>query len=288
MENLSLEKAALVLEGGGLRGAFSSGVLRRFVDEKLYFAYVIGVSMGACNAANYLSLQPERNRIVNTRYVRDKRYLSYRRLFRGGDLFGMDFIFREIPNRLIPFDLQTFLANPMRGITAVTDCVTGEAVYFDKNELGPNYLTVLKASSSLPFIAKPVEYRGRLFMDGGLADSVPVRHAESEGWKKQVVILTRPAGYRKKPSRLPGFLLYRYRKFPGLVRNLKNRYRNYNETMDYIEEREARGEFFVIRPLDEPPAGRVERNIAKIYLTYDKGYSTAHNCFEKLKEFLNA
>ncbi|MDR3200261.1 MAG: patatin family protein [Spirochaetales bacterium] len=286
MENLNLENAALVLEGGGLRGTFSSGVLRRFVDDKLYFAYVIGVSMGACNAANYVALQPERNRLVNTRYVKDSRYISYRRLFSGGDLFGMDFIFREIPGRLIPFDFETFLANPMRCVTVVSDCVTGEALYYEKSELGDDYLEVLKASSSLPFIAKAVPYKGRFLMDGGLADSIPVRRAAAEGWKKIVVILTRPKGYRKKPSRLPGFLLRGYRKFPGLLRNIENRYKDYNETMDYIEEREGRGEIFVIRPDVDPPAGRVERNVAKIYLTYDQGYAAACARFGGLLEYV--
>jgi len=286
METLKLENAALVLEGGGLRGAFSSGALRRFVDDKLYFAYVIGVSMGACNAANYVSLQPERNRIVNTRYIRDSRYISYRRLLFGGDLFGMNFIFDDLPNRLVPFDQKTFLENPMRCITGVTDCVTGQALYYDKNDLGGDYLVVLKASSSLPFIAKPVEYKGRFLMDGGLADSIPVRRAAEDGWKKRVVILTRPKAYRKKPSRLPGFLLMRYRKFPGLVRNLQTRYIHYNETVDYIEAAESRGEIFVIRPDAEPPAGRVERDPAKIHLAYDQGYAAASACFEKLLEYL--
>ena len=285
-ETLKPENAALVLEGGGLRGAFSSGVLRRFVDDKLYFAYVIGVSMGACNAANYVSLQLERNRIVNTRYIRDSRYISYRRLFLGGDLFGMNFIFDDLPNRLVPFDQKTFLENPVRCVTGVTDCVTGEALYYDKNELGGDYLVVLKASSSLPFIAKPVEYRGRFLMDGGLADSIPVRRAADEGWKKRVVILTRPRGYRKKPSRLPGFLLMRYRRFPGLLRNIAARYMRYNETLDYIEALEERGEIFVIQPEEEPLAGRVERNPAKIYLTYDQGYAAASARFEELLAYL--
>jgi predicted patatin/cPLA2 family phospholipase len=286
--DFGLEEAALILEGGGLRGSFTSGVLRRFVDDKLYFACVIGVSMGACNAANYLSLQPERNRIVNTRYVRDRRYLSYLRLLTGGDLFGMDFIFRELPEKLVPFDMETFLANPARCLTTVTDCVTGEALYYEKTELDGDYLTVLKASSSLPFIAKPVEYGGRMLMDGGLADSVPVRRALEDGWKKRVVVLTRPAGYRKKPSNLPGIFLRGYRAFPGLLKNLKERYLRYNETVDYIEELESRGEIFVIRPAEDLPAGRVERDTGRIYLTYDLGYAAADANFGKLREYLRA
>ncbi|MCL2720999.1 MAG: patatin family protein [Treponema sp.] len=286
MENLKLTNAALVLEGGGLRGTFTSGVLRRFTDDKLYFKYVIGVSMGACNAANYVSLQPERNRIVNTRYVRDSRYISYRRLFFGGDLFGMNFIFSEIPNKLIPYDLKTFLDNPMRCITVATDCLTGNALYFDKNDLGSDYLTVLKAASSLPFFAKPVEYGGTTLMDGGLSDAIPVRRAADDGFKKRVVILTRQKGYRKKPSRMPKFMLNRYKKLSGLLQNMETQYSRYNETIDHIEELEVKGEIFVIRPDTPPAAGRVERNVTKIYQTYDQGYKTACKCFSQLLEYL--
>ena len=286
MEKLKLENAALVLEGGGLRGTFSSGVLRRFVDDKLYFAYVSGVSMGACNAANYISLQPERNRIVNTRYVRDSRYISYRRLLLGGDLFGMNFIFNDLPNRLIPFDQETFMKSPVRCITVVTDCITGEPLYYDKNDLGSDYLEVLKASCSLPFIAKPVKYKGKILMDGGLSDSIPVRRAADDGYKKCVVILTRQRGYRKKPSSLSGLLNFYYRKLPGLLQSIKTQYIHYNETIDYIEALEARGEIFVIRPKEKPPAGRVERNVAKIYLAYDQGYAEASERFPELLAYL--
>ncbi|MCL2444128.1 MAG: patatin family protein [Treponema sp.] len=286
MININPINAALVLEGGGLRGIFTSGVLRRFTDDKLYFAYVIGVSMGACNLANYVSLQPERNRIVNTRYVSDSRYISYKRFLFGGDLFGMDFIFNELPNKLIPFDHKTFLENPMRCITGVTDCKTGEPEYFDKNDLGYDYLEVLKASSSLPFFAKPVEYKGRIFMDGGLSDPLPVQHAINAGYKKVVVILTRQYGYRKKPSRLPKFINSRYKKYPGLVRCIETQYLHYNKTIEYIETLEEQGEIFVIRPEIKPAAGRVEKNVNKLYLTYDQGYTAASNCFPQLLEYL--
>ena len=278
--------AALVLEGGGLRGIFSAGVLRRFMDDKLYCDYVIGVSMGACSAANYVSRQPERNRIVNTRFLRDRRYLSYARLLAGGDLFGMDFIFREIPHRLVPFDFDTFYASPVRLVTVATDCVTGEAVYYEKSDLGTDYLTVLKASSSLPFIARPVTFRGRTLMDGGLADSVPVRKAVADGREKRIVVLTRPKGYRKKASRMPAVLLRRYRRFPGLLDAMSSRHRVYNETMDYIDDLEEAGEAFVIRPEGKPAAERVEKDKDKVYLTYDEGYDTASRLFPRLRAYL--
>lgn len=278
--------AALVLEGGGLRGMFSGGVLRRFMDDKLYCDYVIGVSMGACTAANYVSRQPERNRIVNTRFLGDRRYLSYRRLLTGGDLFGMDFIFREIPRRLVPFDFDTFYSSPVRLVTVVTDCHTGRAEYFEKSDLGEDYLTVLKASSSLPLIARPVEFRGRTFMDGGLADSVPIRKAMEDGKKKRILVLTRPRGYRKSPSRMPGLLLRRYRRFPRMLEALADRHRVYNETMDFIDTLEERGEVFVIRPTGTPAAGRVEKNKDKVYLAYDEGYEAASRLMPALGEYL--
>ena len=200
---MQLQNSGLVLEGGGLRGIFTSGVLRYFMDRELYFPYVIGVSMGACNAVNYVARQPERNRIVNTRFLKESRYLSYRRLFLGGDLFGMDFIFDTIPNKLVPFDYDTFLASDTRLVIVATDCETGEALYYEKDDLGRDCLTVLRASSSLPFIARPVPFRGRTLMDGGLADSVPLERCLADGIRKAVLVLTREKGYRKKPSRFP-------------------------------------------------------------------------------------
>ena len=288
MENLKFENAALVLEGGGLRGTFTSGALRRFTEDKLYFSYVIGVSMGACNAANYVSLQTERNRIVNTRYVRDSRYISYRRLLMGGDLFGMNFIFETIPNKLIPFDYKTFYESPVRCMTGVTDCISGEVHYFDKHDLGDDYIEILKASCSLPFVSKPVKYKGNIYMDGGMADPIPIHRAVDDGWKKRVVILTRQRGYQKRPPKLPGFMLWRYRNFPGLKKCILMQYKRYNETIDFIEELEKKGDVFVIRPDREPPAGRVERNISKIYLAYDQGYAEASLRFPELLVYLQS
>ena len=138
---MNLERTALILEGGGMRGVYTAGVLRFFMDQNLYLPYVIGVSMGACNGANYVAHQPERNRIVNIRYVSDSRFISYRRLLLGGELFGMRFIFDTIPNALVPFDFETFLASKQRFIATVFDCQTGEAVYFDKVGLSKNDLT---------------------------------------------------------------------------------------------------------------------------------------------------
>jgi len=283
---VDLKGSGLILEGGGLRGVYTSGGLRFFMDKGIFFPYVIGVSMGACNAANYVSRQPERNRIVNIRYVNDSRYLSYLRLLAGGELFGMDFIFDTIPNSLVPFDYETFRNSGIRCITVVTDCVTGEALYFEKNGLGEEYLPVLRASTCIPFVAKPVRFNGLILMDGGISDSVPIRRSIRDGNKKHVLILTRPKGYRKKPSHFTRMARIRYPRFPGLSRSLGRRHTEYNETMDWVDRMEESGEAFVIRPCSDLPAGRIERSKDKLYTTYDRGYEDAGKAFERLTRYL--
>ncbi|MBW1743689.1 MAG: patatin family protein [Deltaproteobacteria bacterium] len=284
---MDLENAALILEGGGLRGIYTSGILRFFMDRGIFFPYVIGVSMGACNAANYVSRQPERNRIVNTRYVNDARYLSYWRLLIKGELFGMDFIFDTIPNSLVPFDFETFMESDVRCITTVVDCETGEALYYEKNELGEDYFKVLRASTSLPFMAKSIHYKGRILMDGGLADSVPIRKSLSDGNSKHVIVLTRPKGYRKKRSRFVRLAYLRYSKYKGLCEAFGNRHTQYNETMDFIDELEEREEIFVIRPRSELNVGRAERNKDKLYAAYDQGYADGSACYGAVCSYLN-
>ncbi|MDD5723523.1 MAG: patatin family protein [Syntrophales bacterium] len=285
---MNMKSSGLVLEGGGLRGVYTSGVLRLFMDRGIFFPYVIGVSMGACNAANYISRQPERNRIVTIRYVNDSRYLSYRRLLAGGELFGMDFIFDTIPNSLVPFDYETFMQSDVNCVTVVTDCATGEALYLEKTDLGKEYLPVLRASSCLPFIAKPVRFNGLVLMDGGLSDSVPIRKSIIDGNTKHVLVLTRPKGYRKKPSSWTnGFARIRYPSLPGLCKAIARRHIGYNHTMDLIDEMERNGEVFVIRPTSHLSVGRIERNKDRLYAAYDQGYRDAVHSRDDLCRYLN-
>ena len=285
---MDLEHGALVLEGGGLRGVYTSGVLRFFMGKGIYFPYVIGVSMGACNAANYVSRQPERNRIVCVRYVNDPRYISYSRLLMRGELFGMKFIFDTLPRSLVPFDFKTFMDNDVKCITVVIDCETGETLYYDKKELGEDYLKILQASNSLPFVAKPVHYEGRTLMDGGLTDAVPIRKSIDDGNTRNVLILTRPKGYRKKQPRFIRFAAMRYSRYKGLCEALASRHTRYNETMDFIDQLEQRGEVLVIRPRLALNVGRAERNKDKLYAAYDQGYSDASSCYTRLRSYLNS
>ena len=263
------------MEGGGLRGLYTAGVLRFFMDRGLYLPYVIGVSMGACNAANYVARQPERNRIVNIRYVNDSRFLSYRRLLLKGELFGMDFIFDTIPNRLVPFDYQTFKASRQRFIITATDCETGMAVYYEKDKLGDDFLTVLRAGCSLPLVQKPVRYDGRILLDGGIADPVPLRKSMEDGNTRHVLVLTQPGDYRKKASAVAGLVRMGYRRFEKLCRAIETRHIQYNQTMDKIDRLEADGAVFVIRPSEPLAVKRAERNKGRLYEVYDRGYDDA-------------
>jgi predicted patatin/cPLA2 family phospholipase len=283
---MSIKQCGLVLEGGGLRGVYTSGVLRFLMDQDLYFPYVIAVSMGACNAANYISKQPERNRIVNIRYINESRYMSYLRALFKGELFGMNFLFNTIPNTLVPFDFQTFRENCVKFYTVATDCVTGEPIYYGKDEIGKDFLTVLQASCSLPFISKPVVYQGKMLMDGGVADSIPIQKSIDDGNKKNVVILTRPIGYRKKKTYWAKLVKKRYPDFPGICEALISRHVVYNNTLDFLENQRDRGKLFVIQPGTDVNVGRVTRNKDKLYALYDLGYEDASKLFCDLTAYL--
>ncbi|MCK5520381.1 MAG: patatin family protein [Candidatus Marinimicrobia bacterium] len=271
-----------------MRGVYTAGVLRLFMDKGLYFSYVIGVSMGACNAANYISRQPERNKIVNIRYVKDYRFLSYRRLFFKGELFGMDFLFDTIPNSLVPFDMQTFLESEQVCITTVTDCGTGDAVYYEKRDLGADYLTVLRASASIPFAASPVHYKGRVLMDGGISDPIPILKSIKDGNTKNVIILTQPRDYRKKYSFFTRLVHLRYYKYPDFCKKFERRYALYNETLDAIDLLEKQNQVFVIRPGRDKAVGRTERDKEKLYALYDQGFSDASGCYDDLCLYLES
>ncbi len=269
-------RGALVLEGGGLRGNYTAGVLRFLMARALYFPYVIGVSIGACNGSNYVSRQMERNRIVNTRFVGDPRFMSYRRLMRGGGLFGMDFIFDTLPRRLVPFDFTAFRNSDQRFVITTTDCKSGEAVYYEKAQLDDAaLLAVLKAGCSLPFLQNPVPFDGRLLMDGGIADAVPLRKSMADGNRKHVLVLTRPAGYRKRVSRLAGLIRLRYPHLPGLCQAFAGRARRYNRVMQQVEELQAAGAVFVIRPGADLAVKRTEGDVRKLEAIYAKGYRDA-------------
>jgi len=257
----------LVLEGGGLRGQYTAGVLDAFLDAGIDFPYIIGVSAGVSIACSFVSKQRGRNLEIVERFRNDKRYLSLRNLITTGSLFGMDFIYNQVPNKLVPFDFPTFEASPTRFITVCTDCETGEAVYYGKEA---HHLTVLKASASLPFLSRMVDYDGRKLLDGAIVDAIPLEKAKAEGFVKNVVILTRPLGYRKEEEMGPPASLV-YRKYPKLVEALGKRVERYNRETELVEADEKAGTALVIRPSRDLGVKRTEKSVEKLRELYELG-----------------
>lgn len=260
-------KEGLVLEGGGLRGQYTAGVLDAFLDEGIHFPYIIGVSAGVSIACSYVSGQRGRNLEIIERFRNDPRYLSLRNLVTKGSLFGMDFIYGEVPHRLVPFDFKAFAASSTLFVTVCTDCDSGEARYFGKDG---DLLTVLRASASLPFLSPMVEYDGRRFLDGAIVDAIPVAKAISEGYGRNVIVLTRPQGYRKQEETGSWASLV-YRRYPRLVDALKRRVERYNAAMELTEAKEEAGHALVIRPSRDLGVSRTEKSVAKLRELYELG-----------------
>lgn len=280
-----MNNIGLVLEGGGMRGLYTCGVLEHFMEKELYFKYIIGVSAGACNAASYISRQKGRNIKVNTGFLEDRRYMSFRNLILEKSYFGMDFIFREIPDKLVKFDYEAFHNAQCEFLVCATDCKTGKAVYFNKEDFKDGF-DVLRASSSLPLISPIVRYKGHELLDGGVADSIPIAKSIQDGNDRNIVVLTRNKGYRKSPAKFARLMKMKYRKYPQLVEAIMNRYKKYNETLDHIEELEEKGKVIVIRASREIKVDRLERNSARLHELFENGYEDAENSYEKIKAFI--
>ena len=280
-----MEKTGLILEGGGMRGLYTIGVLDYFMDHDLYLPYVVGVSAGACNGCSYVSRQRGRNYKINIGYIRDPRYLSLRSLIKTGSLFGMDFIFKDMPHHLVPLDYDTFYNSDTVFYIGTTDCNTGKEHFFSKEEMDYD-CTPLAASSSLPILSPIVHYQGLELMDGGIADSIPIEKSISDGNTKHVVILTRDRGYRKGPGKHMNLLRRKYRKYPAFITALANRHIMYNHTLDKLRQMEAEGSAFVIAPQAPVPVKSTSKNKEKLQALYDTGYLDASRCFDRLLEFL--
>jgi predicted patatin/cPLA2 family phospholipase len=281
-----IDQVGLVLEGGGMRGVYTAGVLEYFLEQELFFPYVIGVSAGACNAASYLSKQKGRNKTVTIKYASDPRYISWRNYFKNRQFFGMDFIFDEIPNKHVPFHYDVFYNAPSEFVIGTTDCHTGEPVYFKKQDYGQDMLKVLRASSSLPFIAPEISFQNRLLLDGGISDPIPIKKAQTDGYAKNIVVLTRNQGYRKKPGKFHFLVNRKYPEYRGLQEALQNRYRIYNAEMAYLEKEEEKGDVFIIRPSMPLKVGRMERDPRKLEELYNQGYADAKSAYGDIRKWM--
>ncbi|PXW90972.1 putative patatin/cPLA2 family phospholipase [Streptohalobacillus salinus] len=282
-----MDDVSLVLEGGGMRGVYTSGVLDQMMMNDLFFPYVIGVSAGACNALSYLSRQPDRSRYINVNFANDPRYLHVKHLINGKGMFNMEFLFKDIANELVPFDFQRFGQAKETFVVPTTDCETGQPVYFENNHNQTDrIIEAVKASSSLPLVGVPIEIDGMTLLDGGIIDPIPIDKAIADGYKRHVIVLTRPKGYRKKPFRLKYTSKFVYRKYPKLVEALINRHIVYNQQLDRIDQLEKERKVFVIRPKGHEQVKRTEKDPERLNDLHDAGFMAGKRESERLKAWL--
>lgn len=272
---------SLILEGGTLRPIFSAGVMDALLDNNIMFPYCIGVSAGITNGVSYLSKQKGRNLEVVEKYRNDHRYLSKRNFLKCRSLFGLDFVFDEIPNKLIPFDMDTYLSYKGKAFVGVTNAQTGESEYFNALELDDK-CTILRATCAIPLIFPAIKINNTDYFDGGLADPIPIRKAISDGNDKHLIILTRPKEYRKTLSRSTKLCCNIIKKkYPKLKDIMLNRHEHYNETVSFCEKLEKEGKAIIIRPTLEQGVESFEKDVNKLRETYNNGYKM---CIEKLDE----
>ena len=267
-------KAGLVLEGGGMRGIFTIGVLDNFMDRGIRFPYVVGVSAGACNALSYLSGQRGRAKFSNIDMLDKYHFIGFRHLVTKGNIMDFDLLFHKLPEEIYPYDYQALAQSSERFEAVTTSCITGKACYFEEKNDPKRVIDIVKASSSLPFVC-PISYvDGEPMLDGGVADSIPVERAVSQGFDNNLVVLTRNRGYRKpdKPTRVPFFM---YRKYPSAKEAIRGRNAMYNRQMELVERMEDEGRVVVLRPQKPIEVGRMERDTNKMLALYQEGYDLA-------------
>ncbi|NNI80267.1 patatin family protein [Pasteurella multocida] len=278
-------KVGLVLEGGGMRAMFTAGVLDVFLTENVQVDGIVAVSAGVLFGVNYPAKQYGRALRYNKKYLNDKRYIGWHSLLTTGNIVNKDFAFYELPFTLDPFDAETFRQLKIDFYATLTNVQTGEAEYVKLDDVF-NEMEVLRATSAMPFVSKMVEINGQYYLDGGIADSIPLKKCQALGYDKIIVVLTRPLEYRKKTTPSWIFNLF-YRDYPHLVEKLKTRYQNYNDTVEEIIRLNNNKDIFVIRPSHHLPISRIEKDVEKVQAMYDLGVTDAKREMAALKVFLS-
>ncbi len=254
-----------------MRGLFTAGVLDVLMERGVTFDGIVGVSAGACFGCNYKSGQVGRVIRYNKRFARDPRYCSWKSLFTTGDLFGAEFCYRTLPMELDVFDTAAYEANPMEFHVVATDCTTGKPVYRRLDKADARAFDWIRASASMPLVSRPVAIDGGLYLDGGLSDGIPLRYFESLGYGRNVVVTTRPRGYRKFPRKRMCLLKPLLNRHPAIYRALKNRHVWYNEALEYIDSRVAAGAAILIAPKEPLGISRVCHDPDVMQRIYDIG-----------------
>ncbi len=279
-------KKGLILEGGAMRGLFSAGIMDVMFENGIRFDGMIGVSAGAAFGCNFKSKQPGRAIRYNKKYCKDRRYCSYWSWLSTGNIFGADFCYRELPLELDIFDIEAFEKNPLEFYMVCTDVENGNALYKKCEKADADCFEYMRASASMPLVSKMVAVGGRKYLDGALADSIPLKFFESIGYNRNIVILTQPQGYVKHPSVFLEILRFVYRKYPELVKVMTNRHNIYNETVHYIEGKAEKGEILLLRPDGKLPVKRMCKNPEILQQTYNIGRELAVRRLKEIKKFL--
>lgn len=278
-------EAGLVLEGGGMKGVYTCGVLDFFLDKELEFRSCYGVSAGACCLCSFLSKQKGRGYHVTVDYLEDKNYCGIYSLFTTGDLFGAEMCYHKIPEELYPYDYDTYNGYQGNFYSVVTNIETGRPEYIPIKDMKKD-IDAIRASASLPLVSRNVKWKQGLYLDGGISDAIPLRRSIKDGNKKNIVIMTKETGYRRQPLSSTALFKLWYRKYPKVYELMKNRHNTYNETLDFIDSQVKAGNTFLIQPKHKSNVGRIEKDRTKLEMLYREGYQDAAGCYESLLKFL--
>ena len=284
---MELKDCAMVLEGGSVRGVFTAGVLDYLMEQNFYSRYVVGVSAGACNAADYVSRQIRRTKDCFIPASKEHQYLHPQNILRHKPVYDMDLTFERLPREVYPFDFDTYRTNQMECEMVVTNVHTGQAEYLDERKDQDRFLKICRASSSLALLSDMVELDGTLYMDGGYSDSIPYERAREKGFHKMIVVLTKNRGYVKKPVGSAKKALFRkeYGKYKQFYDAIVNRVEVYNQSLRRLEELEEAGEVFVLRP-QIPLISKVERNKQKLEAFYKHGHYLTRKQYDAMQAYL--
>ena len=280
-------QAGLVLEGGGMKGIYTAGVLDYFIEKGLLFSSVYGVSAGAIHMCSYLSGQFGRSKDASVDFLDSKRYCSLRSLLLTGDLFNVNMCYHTIPEYLYPFDHETYHQYRGKAYSVVTNIVTGRPEYLQIRDIRKD-MDKVRASASLPLVSRNVRIGKKLYLDGGMSDSIPIQKSILDGNRKNVVVMTKEEGYVRKPVGKGQLALIkaRYLKYPKIYELMRQRHIAYNETLDYLYRQKENGQAYIIRPKYASKVGRIEKDREIMLQLYQQGYDEAAEHYDALMAYL--
>ena len=279
-------KTGLVLEGGGMRGLFTAGILDVLMENNVTFDGVVGVSAGATFGCNFISHQIGRSLRYNMSQCKNPKYMGIRSLIKTGDFVGGEYAYHVLPTQLDVFDFEAFEKNPTEFHIVATNVRTGEPVYRRLDKVDYTGMEWIRASASIPIISRPVVIGDLALLDGGVADSIPLKYFENEGFTKNIVILTQPKELKKKLTKLMPVFKATMRKYPAIIEGMSKRHLMYNRELDYITQQQEAGKCLVICPSDTLPIGRTEQTPKKMQHVYDMGRKAGEENLAAIRQFI--